>query len=349
MSLRIIKTEHSEEWDNIVQSFKKYDVYYLSGYVKAFQLHGDGEPLLFYFENDSTRAINVVMKRDIADSAKFKDKIPQKMYFDFSTPYGYGGFLVEGEDFKQIELEYTQYCKKNNIVSEFVRCHPVLNNVEKLKGIFDVKQLGSTVCMDLSSQETIWNNCTSKGRNMVRKAQKSGMEVYWGRDDFLIDEFINIYNRTMDRDIADSYYYFQREFYESILKDLNSNAMFFYVRFKDEIIAMSIVMFCNCQMHYHLSASKKEYLNYAPTNLLLYEAACYGCDHGYQSFHLGGGLGAKQDSLYKFKKAFSRGEDKEFYIGKKIFLQESYDNLVEIRKSEEEYKEENLFFPRYRG
>jgi Pyruvate/2-oxoacid:ferredoxin oxidoreductase gamma subunit len=36
-------------------------VYYLSGYSKAFQLHGDGEPTLFYYEDSNIKAVNVVM------------------------------------------------------------------------------------------------------------------------------------------------------------------------------------------------------------------------------------------------------------------------------------------------
>ena len=46
-----------EQWDNAVRSFRDYDVYWLSGYVKAFQIHGDGEPLLFYYDDGTTRGI----------------------------------------------------------------------------------------------------------------------------------------------------------------------------------------------------------------------------------------------------------------------------------------------------
>ena len=53
--LSVITLDDYEKWDNIVRTFDKYDVYYLSGYVKAFKLHGDGEPLLFYYEDDSIK------------------------------------------------------------------------------------------------------------------------------------------------------------------------------------------------------------------------------------------------------------------------------------------------------
>ena len=42
MVLTSYTLESAEKWDAIVRSFEKYDVYWLSGYVKAFHIHGDG-------------------------------------------------------------------------------------------------------------------------------------------------------------------------------------------------------------------------------------------------------------------------------------------------------------------
>lgn len=71
MALKVYSIEQSAQWDTIVRSFKEYDVYWLSGYVKAFQIHGDGEPLLFCYEGLDVRGINVVMKRDVAKDEFF--------------------------------------------------------------------------------------------------------------------------------------------------------------------------------------------------------------------------------------------------------------------------------------
>ncbi|MFR1127250.1 MAG: hypothetical protein ACLSFC_00560 [Enterocloster bolteae] len=77
MSLIVYTTEQAEEWDRIVCSFEDYDVYFMCGYVKAFKQHGDGEPMLFYYEskNSSLRGINVVMKRDIANDERFRGNL----------------------------------------------------------------------------------------------------------------------------------------------------------------------------------------------------------------------------------------------------------------------------------
>ena len=55
-------------WDEIVKTFPDYDVYYLNGYVRPFMIHGDGEPILLYYESDTLRAIYVFMKKSLTDN-----------------------------------------------------------------------------------------------------------------------------------------------------------------------------------------------------------------------------------------------------------------------------------------
>lgn len=349
----IITLDEQDRWDKIVKSFKKHDVYYLSNYTKAFQLHGDGDPTLLFYEDENMKALSVVMKRDIAKDKSFYNKLELNTLFDITTPYGYGGFIIDGESSKeslqQLDDEFTSFCLKENIVSEFVRFHPVLNNSKHLSSIYDVIELGRTITLNLNSQEQIWSELISKNRNVIRKARKSGVEIYWGRSQKLFEQFIYLYNQTMDKDNAEEYYYFKRNFYDSIINDLKYNSMIFYATFEEKIISMSIILFANEQLHYHLSASDVKHQHLAPTNLLLYEAACWGCENGYKTFHLGGGLGSSEDSLFKFKKAFNKNSDTQFSIGRKIFNQEKYNQLIQARKSDINFDENTSFFPVYRG
>lgn len=133
------------------------------------------------------------------------------------------------------------------------------------------------------------------------------------------------------------------------LSDLKYNSLIFYGVLDDKIIGMSIILFSNKQMHYHLSAAYREYLRFAPINLLLYEAAYWGYENGFESFHLGGGLGGKEDSLYEFKKSFNRNSNTNFYIGKKIFDIQKYNELLNIRMQETLFDKDTSYFPKYRG
>jgi hypothetical protein len=345
MGLQIYTIEENEQWDSIVRTFSEYDTYWLSGYVKAFQIHGDGTPLLFYYEDTDTRGINVVMKRDISGDIHFQNKLPKNQYFDFASPYGYGGWIIEGESVDRLFSIYESWCIANGIISEFVRFHPVVENQVYNAKHYEVIALGNTVTMDLSSPEVVWANITSKNRNMIRKAKKNGVKVYEGRNPEIYEIFRNIYNMTMKRDDAADYYYFDKAFYESILNDLPCNAQIFYALYEEKVIAASIMLAANGRMNYHLSGSLREYSNLAPTNLILYEAALWGVANGCKTLYLGGGVGSGEDSLFRFKKAFYRNDDvKRFYIGKKIYIQEKYNKLVEMREPMD-----STFFPKYRA
>ena len=81
--IEIIGINEASRWDSIVRSFKEYDVYYLSGYVKPFFKHGDGVPYLLYYQAENVRAIYVYMLRSTQIDG----------YYDSISPYGYGGVL----------------------------------------------------------------------------------------------------------------------------------------------------------------------------------------------------------------------------------------------------------------
>ena len=342
--IRLFGLSHSKEWDATVRSFAEHDVYYLSGYVKAFYIHGDGEPQLLYYEAEGLKAIYVYMKRKTAIEG----------YYDSVTPYGYGGVLFEGETSEQnlqaFWKAYVESMKEQGIVDNFVRYHPVLANAVPMKQISTVIDLGKTIAFDLASPEVIWDNIISKNCNMIRKAEKNGITIEHGKGMELLDQFTAIYNATMDKDHAEEYYYFKRPFYESIDGDLKDNYEMFYAVYEGRPIAMSIMIFANGRLNYHLSGSDIEYRNLAPSNLLLYKAALWGYEQGYKTFHLGGGVGSGEDNLYKFKAAFNRNSNCQFSIGKEIFDQTKYNELVAMRASQDEgFNQDSQFFPLYRS
>lgn len=353
--IKTISISQSNIWDNIVKSIPNADVYYLSGYVKAFQYHGDGEPILFFYENGIHRAVCVMMKRDIADEKLLEEaKLPSGRFFDLITPYGYGGFVFDNHEVDThtivgLNTELLDFLKCEGYISAFFRFHPLLDNAHLLDGSTEVIDLGKTIAIDLTSPEIIWQNITSKNRNVIRKAEKNGVEIRHGKGLALLKEFRKIYDETMKHDNAEDYYYFKNNFYKSIADDLYDNYEVFYSIYEEDIIAISIIIFSGSSMHYHLSGSKYEYRNLAPSNLLLYKAALWGNEHGFKTLHLGGGVGSGEDNLYKFKAAFNRNSDYQFSIGKLIVNKEIYDELVAMRGFQEKDKNDIRFFPQYRA
>ena len=347
--IRTYSLAQAEQWDSTVRSFSAYDIYWLSGYVKAFQIHGDGDPELIVYENGDTRGINVVMKRDVAADPAFAGKIPEGKYFDFSTPYGYGGWLIEGSGTEELFRIYSAWLRTEGIISEFVRFHPMIRNHRQCTGFYETVRMGEVVHIDLTSEEKIWAGFTAKNRNVIRKAVKNGVVIRNGCTAEMYEQFREIYNGTMDEDGAEAYYYFEQPFYDSLREDLPENAMVFQAEKDGKVIASSVLLACNGRMNYHLSGSLREYRILAPTNLLLYEAARWGCARGLETLYLGGGVGSNEDNLFRFKRAFNRGELNHFFVGKKIYDPEKYEMLLRLREKNTEGIQDEGYFPKYRG
>lgn len=344
-NIRMIDINSAEEWDYLVRSFNNYDVYSLSGYVKAFQIHGDGLPVLFYYDDGNLRGFNVAMKRDVTTEPNLSRKIDKGTWFDLITPYGYGGWVLEGSgDTTKLDNAYAAFCRKKNIVCEFVRFHPMLDNAYQMEQIYDVVYLGHTIAMDLTDADTIWANIISKNRNMIRKAEKNGIEIVHGQEPENFVAFKKMYDDTMSKDQAETYYFFGDQFYESVRSDLTNNAQVFTAIYEGRPIAAAIMIYANGRLNYHLSGSDITYRSLAPTNLLLYKAALWGSEHGMKTFHLGGGIGSHEDNLYKFKRAFYRGEPRQFAVGKKKFMPDVYEKLNDLRAG----APASSFFPEYR-
>lgn len=340
----MIKTyslKQREEWFKIVDSFRVNDIFYYPEYVDAYEKNGDGEPILICYTNGNLKAINVVIKREILSIWNFGGR----KLVDFITPYGYGGVLFNKRcnsgDKKEFIMEYFEYCRSNNVITEFVRFNPILENFKGLDRFVPVTKLGPTVSIKTQDINQLWQNYSSKNRNTIRKSIKNGVEVFFGNSIDLQKVFRKIYTETMIRDNADPYYYFSDMYFDSLFLNLKYKMKFFYAVYNDEVISIAIILFHRKKVHYHLSATSYEHRNIAPTNLLLYELSKYAVSNGYDEIHLGGGLGGKKDSLYSFKKSFSKEDDNIYAVGKWIFDEEMYELLVKNIDNDS-------YFPLYR-
>ncbi|MDR1253675.1 MAG: GNAT family N-acetyltransferase [Oscillospiraceae bacterium] len=352
MTFEIIKKENHSKWLEITERFSKKDVYYLNAYVSALTLHGDGEPLFAYYRDENCEIGYVVMKQDIADAPEFRGYLAKEQLFDFSTPYGYGGFLYEGQvtnsSLHSFFASLQEYCVENRIVSQFIRFHPLLQNQKFVEKFCNILKHKSTIYMDTTSPEKIMENMTSKNRNMVRKAMNSEINIDFDKGENL-DAFLKIYNETMDANQANSYYYFDKTYFRYLIENLKDNFLFFHARHQGEIISSAIILFNAHSAHYHLSGTKRDFRNLAPGNLLLYKVAVWAAEHGISKFHLGGGIN-QGDNLFAFKKSFNKNGHLDFYIGSNIFMEDKFSYLIELReKIDNHFDCNNKFLIQYRG
>lgn len=322
------------------------DIYFRPEYALLGSLIDGGTPESFAFDSEYGSVVYHFIKRQIPQS------INDEIYFDIITPYGYGGPCVNplSPDKRTALVEgfcnaFSEYCLDNNIVSEFVRFHPVYNNAEDFKNHYDVTAIRKTVGTDLASEDPVKSEFNKSCRKNIRKALKSGITYRVTRSPESIDGFLDIYYSTMDRDKASEYYYFDKNYFDKLLALFKNDLIYTEAFFDGKIIAASICFVSDDNVHIHLSGTLSEYLYLSPAYILRYAVVEWGKKNSMKRVHHGGGVSnSPGDSLYLFKKQFGINIDYDFYVGKMIRNRKVYDMLCEITGNSSDCE----FFPAYR-
>lgn len=337
--------EEQNTWDNKVRSFPDYDVFYLSGYSKAFmkETPKNGTPILLYYENGKDRAINVVLRRDVAKDEKLAGKLEEGKYFDITAPYGYGGFWGNISDWDKLNQTYTEYCLEKHYICEFVRFELFTKYHDYYDGEVETRTHNVVRFLEMPIDE-MWMDFKQKVRKNVKKANTYNLECIIENTDEHLDDFLRIYYSTMDRSNAEGAYYFSKQFYED-LNEMKDNVMYFHVVYKGKIISTELVIYGAENCYSYLGGTDKEFFDVRPNDYLKYEIIKWAKGKGLKNFVLGGGYGA-DDGIYQYKLCLAPHGQYDFYIGRKIFDMNLYDKLVALR-GEDELNEK--YFPLYRS
>ena len=316
----------TNSWNNYLNLFspETKDIYYFEEYVNLYK-SAQEEPLcMVALENDKCMLFPFLQR---------EFQYCNKKYYDFETPYGYGGpiFNVYDETFinnslRKLFHEFTQ----NNYIAGFVRFHPLLQNYSQFDTIGQIIFDRKTIAIDISlPEEDIWmKEIHTKNRNVIKKAQKNGLEFIVDNEFEHLSQFISLYDSTMNKLSADDFYYFKDTYYTS-LKNTLRNSFLGLVKKEETLLSAAIFFYCGPYGHYHLSGSNQDFLNLSPNNFMIYKAAIELKSRGVKHFHLGGGTTSNEnDSLFCFKSRFSNHQY-QFVIGKLIFNPTIYQILCD--------------------
>lgn len=306
------------------------DVYFTPEYYEINENYTDGKALCFVFRDKDKIAIYPFLKNLInRNEYWFEEK-----YYDIQGAYGYNGVVSNcyDTDFNnKFHSVFNDFCIENNIVAEFTRFHPLLNNHSfSLRNMTIVKDR-KTVFLDLAATESeIWNSSySSTNRNMIRKAIKSNVEVSFctQSEDYL--SFYRMYQQSMQDLRALPTLYFNERYFKDFQNLIPSFHELLLAKVNGEVISGMILMTFKNHAHYHLSCRKRDYATYASNNLLLDFSIKHAKSKGCKFFHFGGGNSSSEnDALFRFKANFSKSYA-DFYIGKKIHNKRIYDLTIE--------------------
>lgn len=326
-----------KDWDGLLELFpsEKKDIYFTKRYVGLYE--ADGREAMCVACQDGDKWMLMPFLRGKAGGR-----------YDFETAYGYGGAIANSDDIAWCRSAFYRMCgylRESGYVCGFIRFHPLMGNEALAGGCGqgdggavedeavrpDGKKAGvlydrQTIAMDTSKMiKDIWEGqISSKNRNMIRKAEKNGLEYKSEYQFDSMDGFVRMYQETMGRLHADDFYFFNEGYFKALPKALSGNAFLGTVRKGGRLVCAAIFLYSDVYGHYHLSGSDRGCPNLGANNYLLWKAACEMHALGVKEFHLGGGATpSPTDTLLRFKRAFS-GNTKSFYIGKQVYDAPAY-------------------------
>lgn len=349
--------ELAEEWDSFVTRAHSYDFYHLADYHIIAYMRGEGMPELLLFEEDNDFIALPVLVRRVAEVERLEDS----HFLDITSVYGYPGPIasrsVLPETFViQFQKSITQYLLGKQVVTLFSRLHPLLPQAHLLQGLGDLVQVGTTISVDLTlPPEVQWGQYRENHKRDIARLRRSGWKciAFQGvQSGEFISKFANMYKQTMQRVGASQYYYFDENYFAHLFAMRNVEVWLFVACKNGEAGAAGIFTLCNKIVQYHLGATESKFLKEAPMKLVFDTVRVWAMRRGAYVFHLGGGVGGKEDSLWRFKAGFSKRRH-AFLTWRWVLNREWYEELCSKKRERDEAQgyvcADERFFPQYRA
>jgi hypothetical protein len=340
------------EWMNALTELP-HDIYHRPEYHSLSGLGHEGSPHLFvYREGGASIFVWPYLLRPI----------PGTDLNDVSSVYGYAGPLCQGD------AEFVQRAwralgagwREQRVVAAFTRFHPLLGNAGLMANLAQVDAAaaeglvpsGSTVSIDLTlpSGEQI-KRYQKVLRQEVRKSRELGFVTVEDRDWEHVSSFVRVYRQTMERRTSRAEYLVDEAWVDRFRTALGSYARLFTVHWQGKVAAALLAIEYPPYLHAHLTGIDGEFAAHSPLKILLDDIREWGTLRGLHSFHLGGGLGGKEDSLFQFKRRFSPVTH-SFQTGRWILDESRYRDLEAAHRESlqsRQYRLGNpLYFPSYR-
>jgi len=358
-SITVLSTQESREWKKILKQTQKFDFYHLPEYHHFHEQGNDGNRAYLFVYRNKNRDKIIALPLLI----RYLNQVPGLEQFvdfrDATSVYGYSGPITSEEALKdEVFIQKFRYTLNEimqswGVVSVFSRLHPILQNYSITKGLGELTRLGQTVAIDLHLKpEKQWALYRTNHKRDIKKLKRLEAQVFIDEQLKYLRIFHKLYIETMERVNASPAYFFTLEYFQNLfaIQGVCQFYLFLCV-LQDEIISGGIFSECNGIVQYHLGATSSKWLKFAPMKLVFDEVRLWAYKRQNRWFHLGGGVGAANDSLFRFKSGFSSNQF-PFYVWQWIVDPEMYRSLVQARqawhKSAGNTFPNSDFFPKYR-
>lgn len=308
--VRLLDLDQRAAWNDAISECGLHDAYHSAAYHQLARERTDDRPVLFVFRGSGGTAALPFLIRKISGVPGVNGSGLK----DAASAYGYPGLLSsvekdhsDAQTFRQnFQTALMATLDDVDLVSLFVRQNPLLPTSWMLTEVGDVHETGRTVAIDLSMTEDQQRLQTSENhRRNLKKAMKYGVTVEQDESLRHLEEFKALYRQTMRRVGAADHYFFSDRYFDSMADILGSGVRLFHARMDDQIISSVMVLVSDRIIQYHLGCTHEAFLKLSPIRGVFEYIRKWSKESGCLWFHLGGGVGGREDSLFRFKAGFS--------------------------------------------
>ncbi len=320
----------------------RHDVYHRPEYV-AHDAAGSGEACAFHYrDGDRAFLVPLVLRA-----------VPGTDAVDATSPYGYPGPVasasLDDEGFWEAACaSLVETLRERGVITCFLRLHPLLALRHDVLGRHGrLVQHGHTVSIDLTAPEDVqWGDVRKRDRNYINRASRAGLAVTF--DDWsLLPAVTRAYAETMDLHGAGAAYRFDVEDFERLHDVLGDDLHLAAVRHEGEVVSGVLVLERAGIVQLHLGGTLASARHLHSNKLETDAVRRWAVSRGDAVMHLGGGLGGREDSLFRFKAGFSSRRN-AFFTWRTVLDVAAHDALVTAAGHEVGDRTGADFFPAYR-
>jgi hypothetical protein len=332
--LRAAVDEERRHWLAALEQLPldRRDVYFLPEYLQAYLNSPDITACCAVYKNGEAMLLYPFLQSRIPRN---EDAPHAENLQDIQSAYGYGGPVVNvaGEDPRFLQeawRAFSAWCAAQQIVSEFVRFHPLLDNVRWAPQSMKTFQDRLTVPIMLQSYESAMRDTSyyRVHRQMLSKAERMGFSFHALPALSELSWFVPLYQETQDFLRAGSETRFGMDYFKALADGFGDRSWLGVVKQSDTVAAAALVLEGPAYLHSHLMGYRRDIPTAGMTNLLYHGISVAGASRGKAILHMGGGRTAnEQDSLFRFKESLSP-ERAGFWLGTLCHDQLQYDALA---------------------
>jgi serine/alanine adding enzyme len=333
----VVRVVPDPEWDALVARLGGLDTYTRAAYQRASVLlepPGSRPVLLHYRDPHGDVALPLLLR-----------PLPDGRGWDAASAYGYGGPVArDARSIPAFGAALDAWARAHGVVTTFLRMHPVLGNAALAPPSAEVLDVGATVAWDVAPGRDLAESMHPHHRRAARRADRAGLEVTVVPHPHSLEEFRRIYEETMRRQQAERFFFFPAEYWEALLADdAVLEPLLVEGRLDGELVAALLCFSHGAWLHYHLGGSTEAGRSIGASNRCFLAAAQWAQSRGMTGFHLGGGVGGRDDStLFVFKQRYDPDSvPRPFRIAKMVHDVDRYQELAGTTST-------NGFFPPWR-